>query len=59
MHAYGRGSKSLAGAASLKHRMPACVGDFAVTLVAQLQSTDQLNRRLRVRIPPLSLVDSQ
>ncbi len=45
MIAYSRGSQSLAGAASLKNRMPAMVGTFRIhSDIAQLaeQQTDNL-----------------
>ena len=52
MIAYSRGSKRLAGAASLKHRMPAIIRASRGHLVkAQWQSNSLISCRLRVRIP--------
>ncbi len=44
MIAYSRGSQSLAGAASLKNRMPAMIGDFHVhSDIAQLAEQQTMN----------------
>ncbi len=52
MIAYSRGSQTLAGAASLKNRMPATVGTFSIhSDVAQWQSNRLIICGPRVRRP--------
>jgi hypothetical protein len=52
MIAYSRGSQRLAGAASLKHRMPAMVGALRIQSdIAQWQSNSLISCVSRVRLP--------
>jgi hypothetical protein len=51
MIAYSRGSQSLAGTASVRHRMPAVVGTFCTLDIAQWQSNSLISCPSRVRLP--------
>ena len=52
MIANSRGSQRLAGAASLRYRMPAVNGTFRLNLdIAQWQSNSLISCRSRVQIP--------
>ena len=52
MIAYSRGSNRLAGAASLKNRMPVMIGTFRIHLdIAHWQSNSLVGCRQRVRLP--------
>jgi hypothetical protein len=53
MIAYSRGSKRLAGAASLKHRMPALIGPFCIhwDIAQRIEQQPLRSCLLRVRFP--------
>lgn len=60
MIAYSRGSNRLAGAASLKNRMPAIVGTFRIHPdIAQLVEQQTSNLRAAGPIPVIQLLCDQ
>ena len=60
MIAYSRGSNRLAGAASLKNRMPAIVGAFRIHPdIAQLAERQTHNLRAAGSIPAIQLLCDQ